>query len=165
MGIIVNKVYPRVYGGTFPIFHGHHRQRGLSPRVRGNLPTLGCRLSGQRSIPACTGEPHKQSTVSTADSAPVYPRVYGGTLSQRATLKAGLPEVYPRVYGGTPSMVFSVPTMTSRSIPACTGEPSASCSQRPSGYRGLSPRVRGNPLANNAHGSVGRSIPACTGEP
>ena len=30
-------VYPRVYGGTFPVQPRQDRARGLSPRVRGNL--------------------------------------------------------------------------------------------------------------------------------
>ena len=70
------------------------------------------------------------------------------------------------------------------SIPACAGEPSAHgtraippwvyprvcggtifCAGSPSGRRGLSPRVRGNPVVcPPAQESVG-SIPACAGEP
>ena len=73
---------------------------------------------------------------------------------------------------------------TSRSIPACAGEPrssmrcSAACrvyprvcggtleaARSPSSERGLSPRVRGNPHVPR-HGRAGRrSIPACAGEP
>ena len=57
--------------------------KGLSPRVRGNLPAerpdAGTFESG--SIPACTGEPHWRvhCTYRWMTSA-VYPRVYGGTL-------------------------------------------------------------------------------------
>ena len=53
---------------------------------------------------------------------------------------------------------------TSRSIPACAGEPHPrlfSCSVA----RGLSPRVRGNLALQVAILLAGRSIPACAGEP
>ncbi len=51
-------------------------------------------------------------------------------------------EVYPRVYGGTFSPLAS-----------------------PWVYRGLSPRVRGNPAPGLPVITCIRSIPACTGEP
>ena len=53
-----------------------------------------------------------------------------------------MPKVYPRVCGGTPV------TAPSRRFAA-----------------GLSPRVRGNPQALDAHVARLRSIPACAGEP
>ena len=72
----------------------------------------------------------------------------------------------------------------SRSIPACTGEPSGSApasrcvevyprvyggteiSALSRGWtRGLSPRVRGNHYTTNAAAGLTGSIPACTGEP
>ncbi len=74
--------------------------------------------------------------------------------------------------------------MAMRSIPACTGEPGLPCVQQKSKWvyprvyggtaglsgihlapRGLSPRVRGNPVVVLLRASPARSIPACTGEP
>ena len=57
-GTMPNWVYPRVCGGTFPrprrvLTHG-----GLSPRVRGNLPSALAITLSIRSIPACAGEPY-----------------------------------------------------------------------------------------------------------
>ena len=54
----------------------------------------------------------------------------------------GYRPVYPRVYGGTP-LGFD----------------------REFAMKGLSPRVRGNPVVQAALGVLRRSIPACTGEP
>ena len=50
-------VYPRVCGGTRPGKRESGFQRGLSPRVRGNLRRIpqGQLIIG--SIPACAGEP------------------------------------------------------------------------------------------------------------
>ena len=50
---------------------------GLSPRVRGNLPSGRMTGSAARSIPACAGEP--PSPNSTGGRKGVYPRVCGGT--------------------------------------------------------------------------------------
>ena len=50
-------VYPRVCGGTVRIWPLPVMLKGLSPRVRGNPLTTGVRASGNRSIPACAGEP------------------------------------------------------------------------------------------------------------
>ena len=124
---------------------------GLSPRVRGNpLPR-------------------------------VYPRVYGGTSGsgQRGMSARGLS---PRVRGNrgrTPR-----PYVCNGSIPACTGEPIAASPSHASTVvyprvyggtmvsprhvpppRGLSPRVRGNPIGASGAIPASGSIPACTGEP
>ena len=88
----------------------------------------------------------------------------------------------PRVRGNQYKGILDVPT--SRSIPACTGEPSlisaptittrvyprvyGGTSQKRwvlSMGHGLSPRVRGNLQANTLLFKSHRSIPACTGEP
>ena len=70
-------VYPRVCGGTRPVFSPFVYQYGLSPRVRGNRYAIPhCRLP-IRSIPACAGEPGP--TLTTASLDKVYPRVCGGT--------------------------------------------------------------------------------------
>ena len=52
------QVYPRVCGGTDQMLGGTQGVHGLSPRVRGNLVDVFRPLLGQRSIPACAGEPH-----------------------------------------------------------------------------------------------------------
>ena len=51
------RVYPRVYGGTGCSFLLVVGYRGLSPRVRGNLPRWSGAAWRSGSIPACTGEP------------------------------------------------------------------------------------------------------------
>ncbi len=152
------KVYPRVCGGTpgrrriQPLF------RGLSPRVRGNLPrcwTLGCRM---RSIPACAGEPERNS--GSFLRMKVYPRVCGGTPGRRRIqpLFRGLS---PRVRGNQDRLGAN--RKRRWSIPACAGEPSGKrggvtltkvyprvCGGTdipvavPPSSSGLSPRVRGN---------------------
>ena len=52
-----SRVYPRVCGGTSLTTPVRVRQRGLSPRVRGNLKLFHRRTLAGRSIPACAGEP------------------------------------------------------------------------------------------------------------
>ena len=53
----VDGVYPRVCGGTSTPAGGVCDQRGLSPRVRGNLGAGQDVLRPAGSIPACAGEP------------------------------------------------------------------------------------------------------------
>ena len=113
------------------------------------------------SIPACAGEPTKNS--GNDGAAKVYPRVCGGT-------EAGLMGTVdliglsPRVRGNRVNNLSDV--AGGGSIPACAGEPAAwtliqcntSVYPRVCGgtlafvrntirLYGLSPRVRGNPLA------------------
>ena len=74
-------VYPRVCGGTMADVHAETADRGLSPRVRGNLLLDQSLRADLRSIPACAGEPcHRLTRVSMAW---VYPRVCGGTRPPR----------------------------------------------------------------------------------
>ena len=73
----VLRVYPRVGGGTRRPSVRTVRQRGLSPRGRGNPPEVCTRRNELRSIPAWAGEPLPCATSETADW--VYPRVGGGT--------------------------------------------------------------------------------------
>ena len=132
-------VYPRVYGGTPIPISPPWATEGLSPRVRGNQLEGGQRGDVCRSIPACTGEP--PCGPPPVPSAPVYPRVYGGTnvvITEAGTMTG----LSPRVRGNP--VIVSVNTESSGSIPACTGEPldAIACRRHPSG-----------------------SIPACTGEP
>ena len=135
---------------------------GLSPRVRGNQGFCRRERADKRSIPACAGEP--RSHYRRNHVHPVYPRVCGGTTLTMSEISAmtrppgsipacagepGRPfppvllrEVYPRVCGGTNGM-----------------------KERSGCFRGLSPRVRGNPVKDLAPKGRDRSIPACAGEP
>ena len=111
-------VYPRVYGGTSAKGEQHWNSKGLSPRVRGNRPSVWGGPAGVRSIPACTGEPGRRAALFTGKG--VYPRVYGGTRLPRNPGMCG-PGLSPRVRGNRPPKAYSAPGL--RSIPACTGEP------------------------------------------
>ena len=155
----LEKVYPRVCGGTHELCNFSARQDGLSPRVRGNLAGAIGNPRRVGSIPACAGEP--ALTPAPPGNTGVYPRVCGGTL-----------------------IFYLTATPGDRSIPACAGEPGQwaadSTSGRvyprvcggtrktgeiPAGYRGLSPRVRGNRWRGAGSAGTKRSIPACAGEP
>ena len=152
---------------------------GLSPRVRGNRTDFALHALGPGSIPACAGEPIGSNQTTAVNK--VYPRVCGGTgrLLPKAPLAAGLS---PRVRGNL--QVTGVIRVSKRSIPACAGEPyrNRNSSRQATVYprvcggtienhairlpqRGLSPRVRGNPLPARQNGRYPRSIPACAGEP
>ena len=89
-------VYPRVCGGTAPVYPAFAEVRGLSPRVRGNLWATARFLPAARSIPACAGEPPEVATMPAKPR--VYPRVCGGTDTRgwRRMLQDGLS---PRVRG------------------------------------------------------------------
>ena len=111
----------------------------------------------------------------------VYPRVYGGTCISCLT-ECKSRGLSPRVRGNHARL--AAPHVRAGSIPACTGEPRTwpgiGWPRRvyPRVYggtpdhvpplhpvRGLSPRVRGNPLRGRLGMHRARSIPACTGEP
>ena len=175
----VDKVYPRVCGGTAGCPGGNGGCPGLSPRVRGNPHKEFPQVQPVGSIPACAGEPRALMIVAVISS--VYPRVCGGTgqVTVQVLSRIGLS---PRVRGNPHRDLFGGPTVGS--IPACAGEPGrhyripvgdgvyprvcggthpsrwpAFCSE------GLSPRVRGNPARPpDSHNGLG-SIPACAGEP
>ena len=151
-------VYPRVCGGTIQPVDYTLGSHGLSPRVRGNLRAAIRRARRRGSIPACAGEPGPGA--GRAGWAAVYPRVCGGTgwVGGLAAAHRGLS---PRVRGNRPHHQGGC--MSTRSIPACAGEPPISlssvalcrvyprvCGGTPEGKMetetaiGLSPRVRGN---------------------
>ena len=153
--------------------------RGLSPRVRGNLSVApGARVS-RRSIPACAGEPARNTRC--RNRGRVYPRVCGGTFDVGGRLGArqGLS---PRVRGNLRGRRRV--HRPAGSIPACAGEPPPRCPNCPASRvyprvcggtlqrrwspqrsGGLSPRVRGNrPPDVQVVQRLG-SIPACAGEP
>ena len=64
-------------GGTWYVLILVILKVGLSPRVRGNQRARCVDAVGQRSIPACAGEPAR--VASPLRTISVYPRVCGGT--------------------------------------------------------------------------------------
>ena len=112
-------VYPRVCGGTSLGDWAVEINRGLSPRVRGNLSSHYPAGAIPRSIPACAGEP--RIVTSPPAGGRVYPRVCGGTFGTWPIAKA-MRGLSPRVRG---NHIWVTPTIARwRSIPACAGEPS-----------------------------------------
>ena len=176
---LILAVYPRVCGGTSSHFAVSWRDKGLSPRVRGNPTAQPEDPWVQRSIPACAGEPYRLD-VFRGDRR-VYPRVCGGTWSVRNGTRRAT-GLSPRVRGNLPRSYITI--IPERSIPACAGEPlPATIRSSPRAVYprvcggtdfsldagtelyGLSPRVRGN-LDRVADALPRRrSIPACAGEP
>ena len=151
-------VYPRVRGGTRRSIGVGRAARGLSPRARGNHGLEAVANRGNRSIPACAGEP-RWCNVNSADDG-VYPRVRGGTQtaeSARTRFQGLSPRARGnrcRAHGGG---------QRPRSIPACAGEPRMSGSSWCA--RWVYPRVRGGTFAAVAGAPYQGSIPACAGEP
>ena len=80
------KVYPRGCGGTAAGLFFHSVSKGLSPRVRGNLPALPLPPIFKRSIPAGAGEPPVERT--HKDLLAVYPRGCGGTIGWHVLIDA-----------------------------------------------------------------------------
>ena len=74
----VQRVYPRVCGGTNCGMRWGRCRMGLSPRVRGNRGSLAEKICSAGSIPACAGEPCPFCPPELPTR--VYPRVCGGTL-------------------------------------------------------------------------------------
>ena len=174
-----SRVYPRVCGGTWDLVRRYIGRQGLSPRVRGNLHRIACVLPKQRSIPACAGEPSPHGVPDVP--AEVYPRVCGGT-GRRPYQRLAQGGLSPRVRGNRGVECGRI--VDERSIPACAGEPgypfqltypmpvyprvcggTAKRQRVPGIARGLSPRVRGNPIRPDMDGQGRGSIPACAGEP
>ena len=115
------RVYPRVCGGAYHVFH----------RIV---------IIVWRSIPACAGEP--TSTSLSAMIWKVDPRVCGGAIFGRSGAEL-IPGLSPRVRGShvLSSHIEPVP----RSILACAGEPSDA--KTTDVMSGVYPRVwRGSPL-------------------
>ena len=114
------EVYPRVCGGT--VCNGWQllRFEGLSPRMRGNRPTVSYSSGRPGSIPAYAGEPGGWDAWQIVDA--VYPRVCGGTDDsvRRLMRKGGLS---PRMRGNLPHR--NPPSFRPGSIPAYAGEPIA----------------------------------------
>ena len=177
--VVIIEVYPRECGGT----GRRHREtidaHGLSPRVRGNQPSLGGLPTWAGSIPASAGEP--RTAASPTPAMRVYPRECGGTAAPSSS-PGTLPGLSPRVRGNR--HVEHEAHVLGGSIPASAGEPgtrspsSATCRVYPRecggtpfdpaikrSFSGLSPRVRGNPSRESRERSSGGSIPASAGEP
>ena len=172
---MLTRVYPRVCGGTWAIDTAYVGSIGLSPRVRGNLTGYPAVKETERSIPACAGEPLPPESLPAPTR--VYPRVCGGTSNPFPN-----PGLSPRVRGNP--LPPRVRALSSRSIPACAGEPASTAFHSiqgrvyprvcggtnagvsgPGSCHGLSPRVRGNPSPAIRTRSCAWSIPACAGEP
>ena len=171
-------VYPRVCGGTRRNGRRRETHYGLSPRMRGNPTPMTVPTLRPRSIPAYAGEPPLYGNIGKCDA--VYPRVCGGT---------NPPILSPRMAGLSPRMrgnraVRGYPAFESGSIPAYAGEPGRTDPGRPRAavyprvcggteaypaagkmFRGLSPRMRGNPRHGEPQRGFPRSIPAYAGEP
>ena len=175
----LDEIYPRACGGTGLVVWRLDLIRGLSPRVRGNLPVLSRCWGMAGSIPARAGEPDWRGP--GPESNRVYPRACGGTIccQPRSTDRPGLS---PRVRGNRQRVVVGLEP--DGSIPARAGEPRAPCWPHPvcAVYpracggthheatpvlqpRGLSPRVRGNRWRDCTAVVPRRSIPARAGEP
>ncbi len=73
----IQRVYPRVCGGTPAAVVVGALEEGLSPRVRGNLNCVAIPELKPGSIPACAGEPNRCNRKRLGNR--VYPRVCGGT--------------------------------------------------------------------------------------
>ena len=153
------RVYPRACGGTFQGRQVTQMRIGLSPRVRGNPPSIMTYSGSYGSIPARAGEPFPAGD--GYPPTPVYPRACGGTHPCGCGVwrRSGLS---PRVRGNPDQT--RVGGGQCRSIPARAGEPGIIACQ-PYAPEGLSPRVRGNRLRPSPQPAALRSIPARAGEP
>ena len=174
-------VYPRACGGTrgsFFSFGDFGDFRGLSPRLRGNASMARRYVYPQGSIPALAGERGiiTPSLVLTG----VYPRACGGT-DRVPILVRSVQGLSPRLRGNARSSSYS--GCAGGSIPALAGERITSlqldrilqvypraCGGTASmynfgfGFKGLSPRLRGNAGLTLNAGNWKRSIPALAGE-
>ncbi len=110
-------VYPRVCGGNYRPIDSPTEENGLSPRVRGKLPTEALGRELMRSIPACAGETFVWRFFDT--HLQVYPRVCGGNVysPRERHRRLGLS---PRVRGKRQH--DDCVLADARSIPACAGE-------------------------------------------
>ena len=175
----LQRVYPRVCGGTQRFWIADTASRGLSPRMRGNHVSFPGSLPGSRSIPAYAGEPRDWIAGMTA--VVVYPRVCGGT-SLRWPHERRARGLSPRMRGN--HFACGGACGIQWSIPAYAGEPRRWRRRRPwcavyprvcggtkkrtgvaPSDNGLSPRMRGNLGLLCDAVSAGGSIPAYAGEP
>ena len=153
-------VYPRACGGTILKLVVPLRNTGLSPRLRGNRRRRLCGGRRRRSIPAPAGEPPTEEAADCGHK--VYPRACGGTAGGFKQL-IRLIGLSPRLRGNR--HLHHNRDSSRRSIPAPAGEPrpdrgaavgdpvypracggTAFHQHEWESGRGLSPRLRGNPL-------------------
>ncbi len=172
-------VHPRVRGGASAARSASTAQGGPSPRARGSPVGRVSALAGQRSIPACAGEPRTTDHDDASDQ--VHPRVRGGA-SRRARDPGAARGPSPRARGSRRRGTDA--PGAAGSIPACAGEPAAPRRRaRPAGVHprvrggassrcarsrptcGPSPRARGSRRAAAVRSEYRWSIPACAGEP
>ena len=166
-------------GGTSIRMNPSSSIGGLSPRVRGNQHPRKHEGGPRGTIPACAGEP--QNGHGFSFSITDYPRVCGGTHGAKSVRTAAR-GLSPRVRGNHSSNRSHKRTW--RTIPACAGEPLEHGTRagrrgdyprvcggtRDAGLerewlKGLSPRVRGNPVQAAVFKILFGTIPACAGEP
>ena len=179
MGMPSGVVYPRACGGTSRSFPLSAFTKGLSPRMRGNLYRLVAPPNRIGSIPAHAGEP--RGWQSTRGLTRVYPRACGGTEQAIVVILEEL-GLSPRMRGNRRQLATQ--QLLQGSIPAHAGEPPCwvcwinycrvyprACGGTIIGARGiqvkrgLSPRMRGNRIRQEAGRVVLGSIPAHAGEP
>ena len=156
--------------------------RGLSPRMRGNLLVSGASTPRSWVYPrACGGTVYIGSSRVTDEFSGLSPRMRGNR--RRRCRRVSCPWVYPRACGGTStSLPGELPARGS--IPAHAGEPlygrgggvgigvypracggTTTVGQLGDAMRGLSPRMRGNLKNDFIQTSTTGSIPAHAGEP
>ena len=172
-------VYPRACGGTASRGVLAVYAKGLSPRLRGNHLDRGSVVEIAGSIPAPAGEPSERR--GAAGRRRVYPRACGGTTLTRSTASPMM-GLSPRLRGNQCQLHHLKGRI--RSIPAPAGEPQLSAIDGSASWvypracggtcsapaalhksRGLSPRLRGNPIYCCDIYIFAGSIPAPAGEP
>ena len=164
----IDRVYPRVCGGTPTYKNASGGQAKVYPRVCGGTMVakdLQLVESPRGSIPACAGEPNGGQRGHRC-MGEVYPRVCGGTPWRYLRACAWDRGLSPRVRGNPNYSSSWAGLQLARSIPACAGEPRLTgdrftfdavyprvCGGTCTGYGSartslvaLSPRVRGNLL-------------------
>ena len=172
------RVYPRACGGTEKIASRSTRLLGLSPRLRGNAGNPVGRSRSRGSIPALAGE--RRMTECLLRIKRVYPRACGGTafssrlrssslgLSPRLRGNALLSDLALWGFGSIPALAGERPngraiSVAIRVYPRACGGTWVRYSRRDR-YRGLSPRLRGNGIADVSTAVFTGSIPALAGE-
>ena len=135
-------------GGTAVPCPAKPSPKGLSPRGRGNRPPHPGRLPPRGSIPAWTGEPVTRGNIIL--NRGVYPRVDGGTCTCWRSV-GGAGGLSPRGRGNLNAWETS--SLTTRSIPAWTGEPGIPDGEPPAGR--VYPRVDGGTITAQADAGEG----------
>ena len=173
-------VYPRACGGTPRPARSWSRQslQGLSPRMRGNHRHKFRWQLARGLSPRMRGNPPR-SCVSIPGSPGLSPRMRGNRSEDGVCLAGGLSprmrgnltdvgcrsRVYPRACGGTPAWTASPwPAWHGWVYPRACGGTRTSPDRPTCPAKGLSPRMRGNPVGSASWTSPG-SIPAHAGEP